>query len=156
MIDDLTKQQIDDYFSGELNENDTRSLLQNVDSSEELKQYFTESEKLWDMMKSAEQLEPLSDYIERFWNNVSKDEEKNKKFFAFFEYFSLKWRFVGSLAVFLIIGTVVVNNFILEEEESGFVYEADDELLINNMDEALSKNTDESLNIFGPWYDLEN
>ena len=156
MIDDLTKQQVEDYFSGELNEEESKILLTKIDTSEELKQYFRESESLWSIMSSAELLEPREDYITRFWNKVSKDEDKKKSSFSFFSNINLKWGFAGSLAVFLILSTIIVNNFVIEEEKSGFVYEADDELLINNLDEALSKNTHESLKIFGPWEDLEN
>lgn len=156
MIDEKTYQEIEDYFSGELNEEESKSLLLKVKESEELRGHFEESEKLWGYMSSLETIEPGPDYIQKFWKAVSKDEEKKNRSFFNFNFMNKKWAFVSSLAVFLLLSTIIINNFVVDEEKSGYVYDADDELLVNNLDEALSKNSPEGLNVYGPWDDLEN
>lgn len=156
MIDEKIINQIEDYFSGELNDEESKSLLLKVEDSDELRKHFEESSKLWSYMASAETIEPSPDYIRRFWKIVSSNEEKKSRSFFQFNFMNKKWTFVSSLAVFLLISTIIVNNFVLEEEKSGYVYEEDDELLIHNLEEALSKNTPDVLNVYGPWEDLEN
>ena len=156
MIDEKTINQIEGYFSGELSDEESKNLLSKVHDSDELKEHFEESEKLWNYMNSLESIEPSTDYITRFWKTVSADEEKQNRSLFQFNFLNKKWKFVSSLAVFLILSTIIINNFVLEEEKSGFVYEADDELLVDNLEEALSKNTPDVLNVYGPWEDLEN
>lgn len=156
MIDEKTYQEIEDYFAGELNEEQSKNLLTKVNGSEELMARFRESENLWNYMSSLESIEPRPDFIQKFWNAVSQDEEKKNSSFFNFNFLNRKWAFVSSLAVFLLLSTIIINNFVVDEEKSGYVYDADDELLVNNLDEALSKNTPEGLNVYGPWDDLEN
>jgi len=156
MIDEKTINQIEGYFSGELSDEESKNLLSKVHDSDELKEHFEESEKLWNYMNSLESIEPSTDYITRFWKTVSADEEKQNRSLFQFNFLNKKWKFVSSLAVFLILSTIIINNFVLEEEKSGFVYEADDELLVDNLEEALSKNTPDVLNVYGPWEDHEN
>ena len=156
MIDEKTINQIEDYFSGELSDEESKSLLSKVEDSEELRDHFVESEKLWNYLSSVETIEPTPNYIRRFWNSVSSNEEKENRSYFQFNFLNKKWKFVSSLAVFLILSTIIINNFVHEEEKSGFVYEADDELLVDNLEEALSKNTPDVLNVYGPWEDHEN
>ena len=156
MIDEKTINQIEDYFSGELSEEESKNLLLKVEDSDELKIYFEESEKLWNYMNSLETIEPDPNFITRFWDNVTAEEEKQNRSFFHFNIFDMKWKFVSSLAVFLILSTIIINNYVLEDDRSGFVYEAEDELLVDNLEQALSKNTPDALNVYGPWDDLEN
>ncbi len=156
MIDEITIQKIEDYLSGELSDEEAGNLISKIDNSEDLKEYFLESQKLWNFMGSADIIEPKGDYVTKFWNNVSREEEKRKKSFFNFNFFNRKWAFVSSFAVFLLLSTIIVNNFVIEEEKTGYVYDAEDELLINNLEDALSMNSSEQLNVYGPWEDLEN
>jgi len=156
MIDENTVQNIEDYFSGELNDEESKILLSKVNGSEEVQKHFEESKKLWNYMASVEEIEPGNDYIRKFWKTVSSDEERKSRSFFNFSFMNKKWAFASSLAVFLLLSTIIVNNFVLEEEKDGYVYDADDELLFNNLEEALSKNSPEGLNVYGPWEDLEN
>ena len=156
MVSEETLQQIDDFFSGELSDTDKYELLSKVESSEELRARFEESRKLWSYMDSAEAIEPEADYIRKFWKKVSEEEEKNSKSFFPFNFMNKRLAFATSLAVFLLLSTIMVNNFILEEEKTGYVYDADDEILINNLEEALSLNSHHDLNVYGPWEDTEN
>jgi len=156
MIDEITIQKIEDYLSGELSDEEAGNLISKIDNSEDLKEYFLESQKLWNFMGSADIIEPKGDYVTKFWNNVSREEEKRNKSFFNFNFFNRKWAFVSSFAVFLLLSTIIVNNFVIEEEKTGYVYDAEDELLINNLEDALSMNSSEQLNVYGPWEDLEN
>ena len=156
MVSEETLQQIDDFFSDELSDTDKSELLSKVESSEEVRARFEESRKLWSYMDSAESIEPEPDYIRKFWKEVSEEEEKNSKSFFPFNFMNKRLAFATSLAVFLLLSTIMVNNFILEEEKTGYVYDADDELLINNLEEALSLNSHHGLNVYGPWEDTEN
>ena len=156
MIDEATLQQIEDYFSGELSEEESNSLLLKIEGSAELREHFEESEKLWNYMSSFETIEPGPDYIQKFWKKVSDEEDKKSRSFFPFNFMNTKWAFATSLAVFLLLSTIIVNNFVTEEEKSGFVYDADDELLLNDLENALSKNSAQGLNVYGPWEDLEN
>ena len=156
MIDEITIQKIEDYLSGELSDEEAGNLISKIDNSEDLKEYFLESQKLWNFMGSADIIEPKGDYVTKFWNNVSREEEKRNKSFFDFNFFNRKWAFVSSFAVFLLLSTIIVNNFVIEEEKTGYVYDAEDELLINNLEDALSMNSSKQLNVYGPWEDLEN
>ena len=156
MIDEKIINQIEDYFSGELNDEESKSLLLKVEDSDELRKHFEESNKLWSYMASVDTIEPSPGYIRRFWKIVSSNEEKKSRSFFQFNFMNKKLTFVSSLAVILLLSTIIVNNFVLEEEKSGYVYEEDDELLIHNLEEALSKNTPDVLNVYGPWEDIEN
>jgi len=156
MIDEKTINQIEEYFLGELSEEESKNLLSKVGDSDEIRDHFEESKKLWNYVSSIETIEPSHDFIHKFWNTVSINEQNNNKSFFKFNFLNIKWKFVTSLAVFLILSTIIINNYVLEEEKSSFVYEADDELLVGDLEEALSKNTPDVLNVYGPWEDLEN
>ena len=154
MLNENLKHQILRYISGDLNDAEAKEITELIQNSDEVKNYYNETKNLWDALDLVESIEPRSDYIARFWEAVDKKE--NKTFTHLIKTVNKKFAFVGSLAVFLLISTFMINNYfgIVESENSG--YDLNSEVLLNDLDESLSLKAPDYLSVYGPWEDVEN
>lgn len=156
MIKEDLKERINSYISGELSEADSLEVKKLIESSGEIKAYYEETNSMWRMLEGLENIEPDPHYVSQFWNKVEKEENKNS--FSFFNLFNLnkKLAFAGSFGVFVLICSFVINSYIGINGNGIYVNNLDDETLLTNLDKSINLRTPESLNIYGPWDDLEN
>ena len=156
MINEDIKEKINSYISGELTEKESVEVQKLIDSSIEVKAYYQEITDMLEILDKYESIDPSADYIPRFWNKV-ESESKRKKF-SFYDLFDLnkKWAFAGSFGVFIIVCSFVINSYIGNNGNEIEFNNLDDESLLTNLDESINPRTPDSLNIYGPWDDLEN
>ena len=156
MINEEIKEKVNSYISGELTEAESIEVQKLIDSSVEVKTYYQEITDMLGILNKYEGIEPSTDYIPRFWNKV-ESESKRRKFY-FFGLFDLnkKWAFAGSFGVFIIVCSFVINSYIGNNGNGINFNNLDDESLLTSLDESINPRTPDSLNIYGPWDDLEN
>ena len=156
MIKDDLKEKINSFISGELSEAEASEVRKLIDSSEEAGIYYKQNLELLNMMDSFESIEPDPAYIQKFWGKV--EEEKSRAGFSFLNLFNLnkKWAFAGSFGVFVLIGSFMINSYFGNNGNGLYLNNLDDESLLSNLDESISARTPDSLNVYGPWDDLEN
>ena len=156
MIKDELKEKINSYISGELSDAETVEVRKLIESSEEINAYYQETISMWGMLDSLEIIDPEPDYISKFWNRVEKKEKRSGV--SFFDFFNLnkKLAFAGSFGVFVIICSFIINSYVGNNGNEVYLSNMDDESLLTNLDESISPKTPDSLNIYGPWDDLEN
>ena len=156
MIKEDIQEKINSYISGELSEDESVEVRQLIESSEEIKAYYEQINSMWRTLDNIEDIEPGPDYISRFWKEV--EAEENKRQSSFFNFFSLnkKWAFAGSFGVFVVICSFVINSYVGINGNGNYVNSLDDETLLTNLDESINPRTPDSLNVYGPWDDLEN
>ena len=156
MIKEEIHEQINSYISGELSEDESTEVRRLIESSEEVRVYYEQVSNMWRTLDGIEQIEPDPDYISKFWSKVEREESKKK--YSFLNLFNLnkKWAFAGSFGVFLVICSFVINTYVVNNGNGVFVNNVDDETLLSNLDESIVPKTPDSLNIYGPWDDLEN
>ena len=155
MLDDDKKQKIVGLLSGELDGEEAKEVEELIRLSVDAAEYHRETSKLWATMDSVEQIEPSADFMSDFWKRVENEEEKSS-FFSFLGNFNKKFAFVGSLAVFLLISTFVVNNYFYISEDENYLTNSGNGLLLGNLGDSMSLKTPDSLNIYGPWDEFEN
>ena len=156
MIKEDIKEKIQSYISGELTDIESSEIRKLIETSQEANSYYQEIKSMWSMLENFEKIEPNPDYISNFWNKVENETSRNK--FSFFDLFNLnkKWAFAGAFGVFIIVCSFVINSYVGNNGNNNYVNNLDDESLLTNLDESISLRTPDSLNIYGPWDDLEN
>lgn len=148
---------IERYLAGDLSYEEEKTLFDLLEKNPELKKYLEFSEAVWRELDDLDKLEPSQDYVQRFWNRVSKEKEKSSIFSVFgFGALKHRWAFATSFATVLITGLFLANVYLFNNsinDTQEFVFNKEDELLLRNLDRAISKQTAASLEVFGPWED---
>ena len=156
MIKEDIQEKINSYISGELSEDESIEVKQLIESSEEVRAYYEQISGMWRTLDDIENIEPRQDYISQFWKKVEVEESKRRS--SFLNLFSLnkKWAFAGSFGVFVVICSFVINSYVGINGNGNYVNSLDDETILTNLDESINPRTPDSLNVYGPWDDLEN
>ena len=69
---------------------------------------------------------------------------------------AMRFAFAGSFGVFIVICSFIINSYVGNNGDNIYLNTSEDESLLTNLDESISLKTPESLDIYGPWDDLEN
>ncbi|MGQ0792676.1 MAG: hypothetical protein ACT4NX_01140 [Deltaproteobacteria bacterium] len=118
---------------------------------------LAESNQMWDLLGGIPEIEPRADFAGRFWDRLAEEEEEQKargrfQIFDIFKMWKLNFARLGAVAVIFIAAAVSLNVF--ESERAVVVYTAEDradEKLLGDMDRAVSRQTADILDIYGPW-----
>ena len=151
-MEDSIKEKIQSYLQGDLEEAESKELESLFSNSSELNDYISSSNTVWEMLDGLEDVEPDKNYISRFWNTVEETSTSEKR--SFFDYFKLgnkKFVFASSFVTFLIVSAFLVNFFVLNQGGSEYVFNQADEELLDNLDHAITLNSPDNLQVFGPW-----
>ncbi|MGI9553759.1 MAG: hypothetical protein ACR2NC_02450 [Thermodesulfobacteriota bacterium] len=156
MLRDEIKEKVNSYISGELTGAESVEVKKLIESDGEVKAYYEQTNEMLRLMDDFDDIEPKSDYQSQFWYKVEKEESSTR--FSLFNIFNLnkKWAFAGSFGVFVVICSFVINSYVGNNGNGNYVNSLDDETLLTNLDESINPRTPDSLNIYGPWDDLEN
>ena len=155
---DKIKGLILEYPDGDLTEPELALVESSLKGSSRYAEIHEKSQKLWSLLESSEELTPTGNYITKFWNSASMEEEKGSRsiwgFLNIFADFPRKWASVAALSVVVVISAFTLNIFdanspndvILAEEE----LQKQTELIIDIERTMLDEPTN-ALEIYGPW-----
>lgn len=141
-----------DYSEGDLNQSDKLGVERHLKECKECNIYFEQSHKVWNLLDNWHTVEIKNDFIPRFWDRVTTEDKKKGNAFDFFR--NLRVNLVsGGVGVIILILVVFLVNILVSHRENIVFTEkdrADEELLIE-FDRSITKETTESLEIYGPW-----
>jgi len=148
----LEKELVVKYLSGDVDFGEKKSIESDIADNPEMKKYLDTSVAVWDMLDSADQIEPNPNYISIFWNSV-KEDEKNPGILEKIKTFNTKWVFITSFATLLLVSSLLINVFVMQHNDinNNLVFNTEDEIIFNNLDKSLTKKTAAYLDVFGPW-----
>lgn len=152
-MDESYKEKIQSYLSGDMNKEKSLEVEKLLAGSLEIQDYTRDSQSIWNMLDTVDDISPDDNYIARFWNAISEIEKnENKSVFNLFNLWNKKTTFAASFATFLIISAILVNFFVIDQGGNNkYVYDKADEELLDNLDRAITLNTPEYLRVYGPW-----
>lgn len=119
----------------------------------ECKSYLSETENLWNLLEARDEIEPDRDYLSNFWDKAADDEVKIKPgFLRWFKDIKPNWTLAGAMASIFLVSVITFGAFSPDTRDS-FLMSADerDELMLIELDDALSRETADILSIYGPW-----
>lgn len=145
------KELIQEYISGDISENGKETVRTLLEKHPEFNSYMRKSERIWDLLDCVDTVEPNPNYISNFWTRL-REEQNSTSLLEKIIGLNVRWLFAGSFATLLLISAISVNMFILDTgTDSNIVFNKQDELLLKNLDKAITKKTAASLEVFGPW-----
>lgn len=147
------KELIQRYLADDSPDKQNSSISELLEKNPELDKYLRRSEKVWELLGQAEMVEPNPNYISNFWSRLREEEQiQQQGFLDKIAALNIRWVFVSSFVTVLFVSALIVNVFILNsDKETQFTFNKQDEMLINNLDKAITKKTAASLDVFGPW-----
>ena len=146
----------DDFKSQMLSSDDSTLVAEHLGSCMDCNDYFMQNNRLSKLLDNWDEIQPQQNYVSKFWNKVDEEELKqNKGVIGFIK--GIKTTFlVPSLAVALFCSLIIVNiyrtstdNPVLSEQD------AKDNRLLLEINDIISVEGSESLQIYGLWNDLE-
>jgi predicted anti-sigma-YlaC factor YlaD len=141
-----------EYEDGDLDEGERERIESHLVECEDCSVFFKRSNEVWRLLDRWEAIEPRGDIVARFWDRVSEEDRKGRGIFDLLKNPKPGWTLGAALAVILIIGVVTFDIIQPNRAQVVFTEEdrADEELLIR-VDNAVSRETANSLSIYGPW-----
>jgi Putative zinc-finger len=142
------------YSSGDVSDGERDQVESHLGGCEDCSRYLAHSDGVWNLLDEWREIEPRTDFVSNFWERVS--EEDRAGFWSYIrrlKYLKPNFRLAGALASILIIG---IFTFVLIGPDSGYQNysknsDQQDEVLLNNLDNATSRDTAAELAIYGPW-----
>ena len=143
-----------DYSEGDLNQSDKLGVERHLKECKECNIYFEQSHKVWNLLDNWHTVGIKNDFIPRFWDRVITEDRKKGNVFDFFRNLRVNLISGGVGVIILILVVFLVNILVSHHENIVFTEEdrSDEELLIE-FDRSITKETAESLEIYGPWSD---
>ncbi|MCI0454964.1 MAG: zf-HC2 domain-containing protein [Candidatus Dadabacteria bacterium] len=146
------KELVFEYSEGDLDQGEKLKVERHLMECSDCNLYFEKSHKMWNLLSKFDTVETKDDFVARFWDRVSKEDRKKAGIFDFFG--NLRVNLVAGLAgvIILVLGILLANTFVSRQHSIVFTEEdrADEELIIE-FDSAVSRETDELLDVYGAW-----
>lgn len=140
------------YISGDISVDETSYIESMIEHDPELRTYLERSGKVWDLMGHFESIEPNPNYISNFWDRVRQEEDGKTTFLEKIKSINIRWAFISSFATILLVSAFLINIFMIDNDsEKKIVFDEQDEVMLKNLDRAITKKTAASLEVFGPW-----
>ena len=152
-MDESYKEKVQSYLSGDLDMEESLEVEKLLAESQEIQNYKKDSQSIWNLLETVDEVSPDDNFISRFWDTVSKTEKnENEGVFNLFNFWNKKLTFAASFVTFLIVSAILINFFVINHDDnSKYVYDKADEELLDNLDHAITLNTPEYLRVYGPW-----
>ncbi|MEE9213823.1 MAG: hypothetical protein V3U54_03380 [Thermodesulfobacteriota bacterium] len=153
MINEHDKDRIIRYLSGDLVGEELISVEKLISEKLEYKEYYENLKRSWEALEHIEDIEPKGNYVSDFWNKVEMSESKtNTGYLNFFRSRRTGWTLVGSFVSILIIGVFIFSLFSSRNTNVSFTdLDKRDEMLLIDVDNSISRNVTEILEVYGPW-----
>jgi hypothetical protein len=141
------------YSSDDIEEAEKVIVDEHIRDCSGCEQYFLRSEKLWDTLDAWDEIEPEGEFVTKFWNNVSVEEDKAKTgFFGWLKGFKPNLAVSGALATVFIVGIFTFALLGPGTLDRAFrSADEKDEMILIELDRVTTSETSELLAIYGPW-----
>lgn len=140
------------YSSGDIVESEKSLVNLHIKECGSCEKYFMRSEKLWSTLDAWDEIEPAGEFVTKFWDKVSMEEDKTGGLLGWFRGFRPKLAVSGALATVFIVGVftfALLGPGTLEDVfRSG---DERDEMMLSELDRATNSEASELLAIYGPW-----
>ncbi len=148
----VVKELIVQYSSGDLGQDRMAVVESHISRCQECGLYFKQSEKLWTLLDVHGEIEPEADFVSNFWDRVSQDEIKSQSgLLNWLKNVKLNWTMAGAMASILILCVFTFTLFQPGTDRNSILADDQDELLLLELDNAISRDTAQLLDIYGPW-----
>ncbi len=145
------KETLIQYSLDDLDVSEKTSIESHLDSCTECRSFISESKELWSLLETWEDLEPSSNFISNFWDKVEQTKPA-PGFINWIRNIKPNWTLAGAMASIFLVSIITFGVFNPETRNSLFMSADErDELLIIELDDALSRETADVLSIYGPW-----
>lgn len=146
------KELIQKYISGDISVDEASNVESMINNDPELRSYLERSEKVWELVGSFDTIEPNPNFISNFWDRVRDEKNRETTFLEKIRSINIRWAFISSFATILLVSAFLINIFVIDNgSEKKFVFDDQDEVMLKNLDRAITKKTAASLEVFGPW-----
>lgn len=142
------------FSSGEVSNAERGMIEAHLEGCEDCNQFLAHSDRLWTFLDEWREIEPRNDFVSSFWERVSEEERAGDRvFIRRFKNLMPNLRLAGVLASILIVSIFI---FVLIGLDSGYRQysqnnDEQDERILNDLDNATSRDTAAELAIYGPW-----
>lgn len=145
------KETLVQYSLDEVGSDEKVSIENHIGDCHECRSYVSESKGLWSLLETWDEVEPHSSYIANFWDKV-EETKPAPGFLHWVQNIKLNWTLAGAMASIFLVSIITFGAFSPEMRNS-ILMSADerDELVLLELDDALSRETADLLSIYGPW-----
>jgi len=141
------------YSLGDLGQVEKVGVERHLEECNECRLYLSQSNELWNLLDTWEEVEPDGNFISQFWDHASIDETKYKPgFLSQLGNFRLNWTIAGAMASIFLVS--IITFAVFSPDITNTLYTNADEqyeLILIELDNALSRDTADVLSIYGPW-----
>jgi len=143
------------YSLGDLGPVEKTSVESHLENCTECRSYLSESNNLWSMLETWDEIEPDTEFLSNFWDKAAVNDVKLESgFLSWFRDIRLNWTLAGAMASIFLVSIITFSVFSPDTTNTLFM-SADqrDELILIELDNAISRETADVLSIYGPWDD---
>jgi predicted anti-sigma-YlaC factor YlaD len=146
------KELILEYPNGDLTQIERMQVETHLRECADCSLFLNGSHHVWNLMDMWDGVEVGETFVAKFWDRVSHEDTRKGGIIEFFRNWKLGWTYAGALVVIVIVSVILLNFF--ESGRTKVVFtemdKADEKLLID-FDEAISREDEQSLDVYGPW-----
>ena len=141
------------YSFGGLKQVERASVENHLDNCAECRSFLSESKKLWSLLETWDEVEPDQEFVSKFWDQTSIDETNFKPgFLSWLGNIRPNWTLAGAVASIFLVSVITFSVFSPDTRNSLFMSADErDELILIELDNAISRETADVLSIYGPW-----
>ncbi len=153
---DEIKGMYDDFKLQMLSNDESATINEHLVNCTDCNDYFAKNNKLSSLMDTWDEIEPQSNYVSKFWSRVEEVEKnENKGVIGFIK--GIRTTFlVPSLAVALFCSLFIVNMYRTSTVNPTYSeQDLQDNRLLQEINDIISVEGSESLQIYGLWNNLE-
>ena len=145
------KESLLQYTLDGLSHDERVNIESHISGCSECKSYVSESKELWSLLETWEEVEPDNNFVSKFWDKV-EETKPTPGFLHWIQNIKLNWTLAGAMASIFLVSIVTFSAFSPEMRNSIFMSADErDELVLIELDDALSRETADLLSIYGPW-----
>ena len=147
------KEILTQYSLVDLQDAEKEEVQSHLRSCGDCESFVSQSNELWNLLDGWEGVEPDSQYLAKFWDKASVDEPELKPgFLSWIRDIRLNWTLAGAMASIFLVSIITFAAFSPDTRNSLLLSSDErDELVLIELDNALSRETAEVLSIYGPW-----
>ena len=141
------------YSLGGLKHVEKAGVESHLDNCAECRSFLSESKKLWGLLDTWNEVEPNKEFVSKFWDKTSIDETNFKPgVLSRLGNIRPNWTLAGAMASIFLVSVITFSVFSPDTRNSLFMSADErDELILIELDNAISKETADVLSIYGPW-----
>jgi len=143
------------YSLGDLGQVEKVDVEKHLEECNECRLFLSQSNQLWNLLDRWDEVEPKGEFVSKFWDKASIHETNYKPgFLSQLRNFRLNWTLAGVMASIFLVS--IFTFAVLSPDTTNILFtsvDERDELILIELDNALSRETADVLSIYGPWDD---